>query len=116
MIRHRGHSNPFSSKQRLLATDALAEPDRVPMDFHGNPWRFKRLHGDLGTAPHRDLLRRLGGDAVDLGGVVNPEYRGPVPVWRTALTGRPTIRYNDRPTSLLRQTERAPRCTNESTA
>ncbi len=68
-----------TSKQRVLTAVNLAPPDRVPMDFHANPWVLERLHRDLGTSTHRALLERLHSDIVDLRGVVDPVYRGPVP-------------------------------------
>jgi len=67
------------SKQRVLTAAHLAEPDRVPTDFHANPWVLKRLHRDLGTSTHRALLERLRSDVVDLRGVVDPKYCGTVP-------------------------------------
>jgi len=69
----------FTSKQRVLAAIHLAEPDRIPMDFQANPRVCERLHRDLGTSTHRQLLQRLRSDIVDLRGVVDPMYRGPVP-------------------------------------
>lgn len=66
-------------KQRVLTAVSLAEPDRVPMDFLPNPWVMARLHRDLGTTTHRELLERLRSDIVDLRGVVDPQYCGPVP-------------------------------------
>jgi len=71
-----------TSKQRVLTAVNLARPDRVPMDFPANPWVLERLHRDLGTSTHRALLKRLGGDIVDLRGVVDPAYCGPVPMSR----------------------------------
>jgi len=69
----------MKSKQRVLTAVHLAQPDRVPMDFLPNPWVMERLHRDLGTATHRELLERLRSDIVDLRGVVDPRYCGPVP-------------------------------------
>jgi uroporphyrinogen decarboxylase len=57
----------------------LAEQDRAPMDYQFNPWVHERLCRDLGVSTHRDLLLRLGSDIVDLRGVVDPVYRGPIP-------------------------------------
>ena len=56
----------MNSKDRVMTAVSLAEPDRVPMDFQANPWVLRRLHGDLGTTSHRDLLLRLRSDIVDL--------------------------------------------------
>ena len=72
----------YSSKERVLTAVHLAQPDRVPMDFHANPWVLERLHRDLGTRTHRELLTRLRSDIVDLRGVVDPRYCGPVPASR----------------------------------
>ncbi len=72
----------MTSKERVLAAASLAVPDRVPMDFHANPWVYERLHRDLGTKSHREVLKRLRSDIVDLRGVVDPLYCGPVPQLR----------------------------------
>ena len=66
------------SKNRVLTAVNMARPDRVPMDFQANPWVLERLHRDLGTLTHRALLERLRSDIVDLRGVVDPKYCGPV--------------------------------------
>lgn len=65
-----------------MAAANLAQPDRVPMDFHGTPWVLERLRRDLGVSTHRNLLQRLRSDIVDLRGVVDPEYSGPIPQMR----------------------------------
>jgi len=72
----------MDSRERVLPAINLAEPDRVPMDFLGNPGVMERLRRDLGTASHRDLLQRLRSDIVDLRGAVDPVYCGPVPFSR----------------------------------
>ena len=69
----------MNPKQRVLAAVALQQPDRVPMDFSANPPTLRRLMRDLGAADHRELLERLHVDVVDLRGVVDPVYCGPVP-------------------------------------
>jgi uroporphyrinogen decarboxylase len=74
--------HPGASKQRVLAAANRAQPDRVPMDFHGNPWVLERLTRDLGVSTHRALLTRLRSDIVDLRGVVDPKYCGPRPATR----------------------------------
>ena len=71
-----------TSKERVLTAVDLGEPDRVPMDFLPNPWVADRLHRELGTTTHRGLLQRLRSDIVDLRGVVDPRYCGPVPQTR----------------------------------
>ncbi len=76
-----------TSKQRVLTAIHLAQPDRVPMDFQANPWVLERLHRDLKTSTHQELLRQLGSDIVDLRGVVDPRYVGPVPMSRELDNG-----------------------------
>lgn len=63
------------------------EPDRVPVDFGANPATLQRLQRELGCATHEALLDRLGADIVDLRGVVDPLYQGPVPKERTLADG-----------------------------
>ncbi len=69
----------MNSKQRVLEAVARRRPDRIPVDFNANPTTLARLMGDLEVTTHRDLLDRLHVDIVDLRGVVDPIYRGPVP-------------------------------------
>lgn len=57
----------------------LGEADRTPVDFAANPATLARLYSELGCTSHRQLLERLGADIVDLRGVVDPVWRGPMP-------------------------------------
>ncbi len=77
----------MTSKERVMAAVRRAEPDRVPLDLLPNRWVAERLHHDLGTRTHRELLQRLCCDVVDLRGVVDPVYRGPVPLVRERADG-----------------------------
>ena len=58
----------MNSKERVLAAASLGLPDRLPMDFHGNPWVLERLARELRAESHSDLLERLHSDIVDLRG------------------------------------------------
>jgi uroporphyrinogen decarboxylase len=69
----------MNSKERVLAAAACQAPDRVPMDFSATPVVLERLRRELNASDHRELLGRLRVDIVDLRGVVDPVYRGPVP-------------------------------------
>jgi uroporphyrinogen decarboxylase len=69
----------MTSKERVLTAAQLGQPDRTPIDLLPNPWVEERLHRDLGTKTHRELLEQLHCDVVDLRGVVDPVYCGPVP-------------------------------------
>ena len=70
----------MNHKERVLRAVAREIPDRVPVDFSANPATLERLMRDLGVVTHRELLDRLHVDIVDLRGVVDPTYRGPVPL------------------------------------
>lgn len=69
-----------------MAAVNLGVPDRVPMDYHGNRWVLERLTDEFGVHSHRELLEHLHSDVVDLRGIVDPVYCGPVPYSRE-LTG-----------------------------
>ena len=77
----------MTSKERVLTAVNLAQPDRVPMDFHGNRWVLDRLSRDTNVKTHRELLERLHSDIVDLRGLVDPSYCGPVPYSRELAGG-----------------------------
>ncbi len=70
----------MNSKERVMTAVQLGQPDRVPIDLLPNKWVAERLYRDLGTRTHRELLERLHVDMVDLRGVVDPPYRGPIPL------------------------------------
>jgi len=77
----------MDSKERVWTAIRRAEPDRLPLDFQANPWVLERLHRDLGTTSHRQLLEGLHCDIVDLRGVVEPRYVGPIPPSRELGNG-----------------------------
>lgn len=72
----------MTSKERVLCAVRRQSPDRVPADFSANRTVLDRLMKHLGLRRHRDLLEVLHVDVVDLRGVVDPIYRGPVPYER----------------------------------
>jgi uroporphyrinogen decarboxylase len=76
----------MTGKERILCLLAGGTPDRVPLDFSANADVLARLGRDLQVASHRELLDRLHVDIVDLRGVVDPVYRGPIP-WQRPLPG-----------------------------
>jgi uroporphyrinogen decarboxylase len=57
------------------------------LDFSANPATLQRLMRDLGAGTHRELLDRLHVDVVDLRGVVDPVYCGPIPKERLREDG-----------------------------
>ena len=77
----------IGSKERVLAAIGHRETDRVPLDFGANPGTLERLKRDLNVSGHRELLDRLHVDVVDLRGVVDPIYRGPIPKERVREDG-----------------------------
>lgn len=74
----------MTSRERVLTAIAGEAPDRVPVDFSANAATLERLMTDLSVESHADLLQALHVDIVDLRGVVDPIYCGPVPE-RTVL-------------------------------
>ncbi|MFO7904843.1 MAG: uroporphyrinogen decarboxylase family protein [Pirellulaceae bacterium] len=77
----------MNSRERVLTAVDRAEPDRVPVDFSANADTLARLYAALNCPSHRALLDRLGVDIVDLRGVVDPVYCGPVPKERELAGG-----------------------------
>lgn len=77
----------MTPRERVLAAIDLGHPDRVPLDFSANPATLRRLIRDLGVADHRALLDKLHVDCVDIRGLVDPAYRGPVPQERLRPDG-----------------------------
>lgn len=77
----------MNRRERVMTAADLGEPDRVPIDLLPNEFVEARLHRDLGTSSHRELLERLQVDIVDLRGVVDPDYRGPRPASREVGDG-----------------------------
>ena len=69
----------MTSRERVLTAAALSRPDRVPMDFNANPATMRRLMKDLNASSLRELLLQLHVDIVDIRGVVDPVYCGPIP-------------------------------------
>jgi uroporphyrinogen decarboxylase len=72
----------MTSKERVLCAINLSEPDRVPMNFGANNATRERLYQDLDVKSHKELLEKLNIDIVDIRGVVDPIYKGPVPFER----------------------------------
>jgi uroporphyrinogen decarboxylase len=77
----------MTSKARVMTAVHRGEPDRTPVDFSANADTLARLQRDLNCADHRCLLERLGADIVDLRGVVDPIYQGPIPQTRQGPDG-----------------------------
>lgn len=77
----------MTSKERVMTAVALSRPDRVPMDFNANPATMKRLMEDLGASSLKELLRKLHVDIIDIRGVVDPVYSGPIPEVRNLSGG-----------------------------
>lgn len=77
----------MTSKERVMITAALGRPDRVPMDFNANPATLQRLMKDFRATSLRELLRLLHVDIIDIRGVVDPIYCGPIPRERRLAHG-----------------------------
>lgn len=77
----------MTSKERVLTTAGPGRPDRVAMDFNANPATMRRLMEDLGVSSLKELLLRLHVDIVDIRGVVDPAYCGPISEYRNSGGG-----------------------------
>jgi uroporphyrinogen decarboxylase len=69
----------MTGKERVRCVLEGGVPDRVPLDFSANADTLARLHRDLNAPSLHALLDRLHVDILDLRGVVDPLYRGPIP-------------------------------------
>ncbi len=78
---------PMNARERVLTAVNRGKPDRIPVDFSANADTLARLMRDLGCTQHLELLRRLQVDIVDLRGVVDPDYVGPLPREHTRADG-----------------------------
>jgi len=68
----------MTSKERVLTAISGSEPDRIPVDFSANPATLQRLMRDFGASDYAGMLSAIKSDIVDLRGVVDPVYCGPV--------------------------------------
>ena len=82
-----GKGSLMTGKERVRCVLAGGVPDRVPVDFSANVDTLARLYRDLNVPSHHELLDRLHVDVVDLRGVIDPIYRGPVPRYRSLPGG-----------------------------
>jgi len=82
----------LNSRDRVRATVRREPADRTPLDFSANPATLARLKRDFGAGCHRDLLELLHVDIVDLRGVVDPVWCGPMP-FETVTGDGDTINY-----------------------
>lgn len=77
----------MNSKERVLAAANLKQPDRIPVDFSANRWTLEKLYIDTGTRDYRRLLEFFHSDILDIRGVIDPVYKGPVPFLREFENG-----------------------------
>jgi uroporphyrinogen decarboxylase len=69
----------MNSKERVLSAINLEVPDRVPMDFSANEGTLNKIYNHLRVNSHKELLETLHVDILDMRGVIDPVYQGPVP-------------------------------------
>ncbi|HHW09774.1 MAG TPA: hypothetical protein GXX29_07365 [Firmicutes bacterium] len=72
----------MNRKERVLTAIGRSKPDRVPVDYAANRFVQATLYEHFRVNNHRELLERLHVDIVDLRGVVDPRYVGPIPMER----------------------------------
>ncbi len=69
----------MDSKQRVMTAILRQQPDRVPLDFSANNDTLCRLKADLQISDLRGLLEYLHVDILDIRGVIDPVFVGPIP-------------------------------------
>lgn len=69
----------MNSKERILKTINLEIPDRIPCDFHATPIVQERLYRHLNINSYKQLMEELGVDIIDIRGIIDPQWEGPVP-------------------------------------
>ena len=69
----------MDSKTRVLSAINLEMPDRVPCDFHATPAIQDRLYEHFGVDSYKKLMEKLGVDMIDIRGIIDPLWKGPVP-------------------------------------
>lgn len=69
----------MNSKERVKAAINLKKPDRIPMDFSANKGTLGKLYEKLEVNSYKEVLDLFKIDIIDIRGVVEPEYEGPVP-------------------------------------
>ncbi len=69
----------MNSKERVLTAVNMTAPDRTPADFHGNEIILERLYRHFGIHSYKQLVEKLDVDMIDIRGIVDPIWTGPVP-------------------------------------
>jgi uroporphyrinogen decarboxylase len=69
----------MNSKERVMVAVSREKPDRTPCNFHGTKVVCDRLFQHYALADYRDLMDVLGVDMIDIRGIVDPIWKGPIP-------------------------------------
>ena len=69
----------MDSKTRVLTAINLEKPDRVPCDCPATQIVQSRLYEYFGIDSYRQLMEKLGLDIIDIRGIIDPLWKGPVP-------------------------------------
>ena len=69
----------MNSKERVLKTIDLEEPDYIACDFQGTKLVVERLMKHFCTDSYKVLLEKLGVDIVNIRGQIEPVWIGPMP-------------------------------------
>ena len=68
----------MNSKERVLCTIELEKADRVPMDFAANEGTLNKIYRHLKVNSYKEVLKTFHVDILDIRGVIDPIYQGPV--------------------------------------
>lgn len=77
----------MTSRERVLAAVALAEPDRIPCSYHAMELVNKRLCNKNGITNYCQLLEWIGSDMVDIRGTVDPIWVADFPKFELLESG-----------------------------
>jgi len=77
----------MNSKERVFCTIELEKADRVPMDFAANEGTLNNIYRHLKVNSYKEILKTFHVDVLNIGGIIDPIYQGPVPKERAIGNG-----------------------------
>lgn len=77
----------MNSKERVLCTIELEKADKVPMDFAANEGTLNKIYRRLKVNSYKEVLKTFHVDILDIRGIIDPVYQGPVPEERAVGNG-----------------------------
>jgi uroporphyrinogen decarboxylase len=69
----------MNSKERVLTAVNRQTPDCIPCDFQGTAVVLERLYQHFKVKRFKELMLVLGSDMIDIRGIIDPLWKGPMP-------------------------------------